>query len=482
VNERSMSLGRRAFLTQLSLLAGCAHPAAMLRLRPDDGRRARAAAAPIGVPDFVVDAHCHLFSPRDLDIDAFVRGLMDAESLPPPLRGIVESISALAHRAVYAAPGSIERYDRSLQAAFSMIPQDRREELGLIRRVWSTLRDTAGEPDQIFANLQQASPQAKLFMPALVDFQGWVPARDGLAPPRPLDEQIERLRDLADRANRMAGPKVLPLLAFNPLRELQDGGHLQSVKALIKTGAFVGIKVYPPCGFSATNNARDPRLARRVELKAKRISLGQALDDVLDDFYTFCEEEQVPLMSHTNNSNGMREGAGFCASPWGWRDVLSQYSKLRLNFAHFGHMEGAASVQGAVNSVCVSWAKHIAELMSKYDHVYADIGYSGLADGPGDFGARYARYLIDLKRASENKLGSRLMYGSDWWLCKFETRGDEYWNVVSQWFADNLEGHEHIWADNALRFLGFGEKDNKNARRIRQRWPEAPWRPEPEPA
>ena len=39
--------------------------------------------------------------------------------------------------------------------------------------------------------------------------------------------------------------------------------------------------------------------------------------------------------------------------------------------------------------------------MAKYDHVYADLAYSGLADGPGDYGPKYARYLVELEATSE---------------------------------------------------------------------------------
>jgi hypothetical protein len=71
----------------------------------------------------------------------------------------------------------------------------------------------------------------------------------------------------------------------------------------------------------------------------------------------------------------------------------------------------------------------------------------------------------------------RQIYGSDCWPCKLESHGEQYADVVSEWFAENLEGHEHIWADNALRGLVFGDPKTRTQSESRPAGPAAPWKP-----
>jgi len=81
-------------------------------------------------------------------------------------------------------------------------------------------------------------------------------------------------------------------------------------------------------------------------------------------------------MSHTGASNGFEPGFGVLGMPDNWRPVLAAYPALRLNLAHFGHLQGADTSRGA--KACEAWIRQAAVLMTAYPNVYADLGDSWL--------------------------------------------------------------------------------------------------------
>jgi hypothetical protein len=50
----------------------------------------------------------------------------------------------------------------------------------------------------------------------------------------------------------------------------------------------------------------------------------------------WCEANQVPVMAHTNLSNGVTQEFEALAGAQFWDMALQAYSKLRVNFGHFG--------------------------------------------------------------------------------------------------------------------------------------------------
>ena len=57
--------------------------------------------------------------------------------------------------------------------------------------------------------------------------------------------------------------------------------------------------------------------------------------------FEWCAANNVPIMAHTNNSNGAGPGYGTRANPKYWQPVLQKFPTLRVNFAHFGGFDEA---------------------------------------------------------------------------------------------------------------------------------------------
>ena len=94
------------------------------------------------------------------------------------------------------------------------------------------------------------------------------------------------------------------------------------------------------------------------------------LDAPLRDLYAWCEEKDVPILAHCNETNGGGTWFRRSAAPTYWASVLEEFSELRLCLGHFG------GVRGVQQDPFGSWAWQIAQLMRTYPFVYADTGFS----------------------------------------------------------------------------------------------------------
>jgi predicted TIM-barrel fold metal-dependent hydrolase len=281
----------------------------------------------------------------------------------------------------------------------------------------------------------------------------------------PIWTQYEIMRKLAERsAKREFGSYLLPIIPFNPKRQVYENNARALVAKAIENG-FVGVKLYPPVGFLPTGNAQMPEHQHeKVSYAGKHMWLGEALDVALDELYAFCEENDVPIMAHANRSNGFSEDAAWCASAWGWSEVLKQHGGLRLNLAHFGHMEGADTWDpGEPSDTCIMWAKHIAYLMERHQ-VFADIGNSELAFDPV-YAERYLAFLQEVLLPTSSNVARRMMYGSDFWMNVIHQDWADYYQRVQERLVSKVTSIEN-WPEyfnraNALCFLGFVDEAGK---------------------
>jgi len=76
------------------------------------------------------------------------------------------------------------------------------------------------------------------------------------------------------------------------------------------TGGLVGVKLYPPMGFRATDNRHLPDVSfnEPAYLPSPDTGLGSQigskLDAALSKLYTWCSDNNVPIMAHTSHSFG----------------------------------------------------------------------------------------------------------------------------------------------------------------------------------
>jgi hypothetical protein len=142
------------------------------------------------------------------------------------------------------------------------------------------------------------SSEVGLAVPMLVDLSSGLSDKAQTT----LAQQVE-LFDMLSQASMRGlvpgapGLRLHPFVGFDPMRALNDvvaGATVALVKDAVLNKGFIGVKVYPEMGWNPFHNT--PANAGSPER-------AQALDTILDDFFGWCADEQVPVTAHCNHSN-----------------------------------------------------------------------------------------------------------------------------------------------------------------------------------
>lgn len=283
-----------------------------------------------------------------------------------------------------------------------------------------------------------------LMLPSIVDYDFWL-AKGGPTP-TPLDKQVEVMRQISV----VTGGRVHAFVPFDPLRQVAFKlGHTSTDSYTLATGAIersgcVGVKLYPPMGFAPLGNAKlkgedGGPFWRRKWLPdwAARPDLGGHLDDAMRLMLNWCERNEVPVMAHTNTSNGPSADFEALAGSCYWAKALEEFKRLRISFGHFGD-----SSLGDDGPTGVQRARGFTALMgSGVDalgrNAYADAAYfvEGLLNRPELLAA--LRQLYDDTSPGHAPLASRFMYGTDWDMTLTEGNViDNYLNGFVALFKD----------------------------------------------
>ena len=161
--------------------------------------------------------------------------------------------------------------------------------------------------------LSTYSPGSKrkidLLVPSMVDYDWWLAL--GRPTRTPLSEQV----DLMSRISVLTGGRVHGFAPFCPFRELMTargdspGESMSLVQRAIQSGGFIGVKLYPPMGFAPLgNSALDVWKGKpKLPAAANETGFGLRLDTAMRRLFTWCRENDVPVMAHANHSNGPNE-------------------------------------------------------------------------------------------------------------------------------------------------------------------------------
>ena len=450
----------------------------------------------------ICDVHCHTFNANDLPIDGFVRGLahgiVQSQGLPGPAAQYTDYlIGPLARlvRAIAVTPTpsdacEIEKLRSALRGekvswnlrreetaqelleGFLRIPKlgplkSHREEL---KPYFETVAIMSGYRVEVAGMLAADYPQVQLFTPALVDYEYWTDChrrfavqerRTGLADSIILHSMISQL-SMCGGIPHAPHARFHGFVPFNPLRQVYDQRDAYSptamdlVKKAIMELGYMGVKVYPASGFLPSGNARLQDVCGG--------DVGAELDEALEELYAWCVKEDVPIMTHTSDSNGFGKSYAWRGAPWGWEEVLERHNDLRLNLGHFGHMQGVAHDTALQ---CIAWSRNIVRLMGRFPNVYADISNSILNFDP-EYRERFVPYLREVLYKEQGGVAkARVMYGSDWWMNAMAPHRRYFLPAFEEIYADfdDADLRLNFFSRNALRFLGL--HDGANARRLR---------------
>lgn len=377
----------------------------------------------------------------DREVDVALAGLLGRQ--PDLVRTLGEEI--LADEAAGSLAG-----DTPADAAFS-VP----DVIGAARRAVHWVKLYGRSRLDLVADLVRTyDDEVDLFCPLLVDLGTGL----GDVAKTTMREQVE-LQEKVSRAAMLgllpgAGKaRIHPFVGFDPRTELRarQAGDIETPLAFLRRAVLdygcVGVKLYPPMGWKPWGNAGDPAVPE-----------GGDIDGILDDLFAWCEAEQVPVVAHCNPSNYAQEKFKLFSAPDLWVQVLERHPELHLNLGHFG---------GGYTGGGGGWPGAIARAAGRFPHLYADVGnhkVSGIDN--------YLDQLAALFEGPDTAtMADRLLFGTDWFMCALHKDHGSFLRQYRDRYAARFgeERAASFLGGAALRFLGFDDPDNANARRLAAR-------------
>ena len=261
-----------------------------------------------------------------------------------------------------------------------------------------------------------------LVTPSMVDYDWWL-AR-GEPTPTGLSDQV----DIMGQISVLLGGRVHGFVPFCPFREAMTldssgtGDAMRLVKRAIETRGFIGVKLYPPMGFAAWGNTGKSVWQGKPSLPAAAADpdFGKRLDAAMGSLYTYCVANDVPIMAHTNHSNGPYDEFKDLAGSNHWKLALEKFPGLSVSFGHFGDTD-LEDHRGAKT-------RPFFELMTRGrdtpgGKAFADSGYFA---GTLLNQVKMRDVLRELYALDNGMLLERLMYGTDWMMILTQKNVERY--------------------------------------------------------
>lgn len=333
-----------------------------------------------------------------------------------------------------------------------------------------------------------AQRDVDLVLVSMVDYDWWLAQGDPT--PTTLDTQVE----LMTLISILSDGRVHGFAPFCPLREVAaqalfknkrgevPKSSLHFVQEAVRSKGCVGVKLYPPMGFAAYGNATldDPSKGGRADFwkggllpdwTSAPISysdgttkwLGQRMDDALDELYKWCVVEQVPILAHTDETNGPSDQYKALARAEYWGLALSKYPGLHVNFGHLGGLDNSDSDSVFSATLPPTSQAFVAMLgAAGTPTAYGDAAYSSnMLLNQSGFDERI-QMAYQQAAVGKNQLPSHLLYGTDWSLLEQIGNNDEYMQRFTKLFAPfsgtACAGHsaeECFFGWNAVEYLGL---------------------------
>jgi len=281
-------------------------------------------------------------------------------------------------------------------------------------------------------------------------------------------DQIVQLRRLYPDA-------CLPFLSIDP-RMGTDKEILSFTQHYVGPGLpFIGIKLYPALGYFP-------------------------FDKRLDPLFQFCEENEVPIMTHCTPSgafflgklnatlglpetidytdaNGTLhkpplplphsfplksndENCDVFLKPENWSTVLAKYPKLKICFAHMG---GVGEIKKSLNGK-PNWFDDVKSIMAQYENIYTDVSYTVSVPGmwpviksflDGSITSKPWKYSYGKTPNYGNTLANRILFGTDYFMTEQEDSEKNLAVKLSRWLLEQglLPLHKQLTERNVEGYL-----------------------------
>jgi hypothetical protein len=354
-----------------------------------------------------------------------------------------------------------------------------------------------------------------MFCP-MVDYDWWL--AKGSNPETPLKQQTK----LMEQVSILSGGRIHGFAPFCPLREVafragygnaETGwSSLEFVKDAVLNRGCVGVKLYPPMGFAPYGNAEldDPmspkfdglelrkcddytvyphqdfwtrntllpdwarEKAIRYEKDGSEERLGTRLDGALASLYEWCQSEDVPILAHTNASNGVDWAYEKLATAEHWCKALTLYPKLRVSFGHLGGFDDKLGspirvppTSQAFIDLMGNTPNPLSSTSMTYSHTYADSAYDAVLLSCRD------KFTQRVELAyKEPSFSDRFLYGTDWSLMVHVGHNKLYlkeyealmYSVDASYSGAGRKPSERFFGWNAVDYAGLRIGDKSRQR------------------
>ncbi len=341
----------------------------------------------------------------------------------------------------------------------------------LIRFLWLFFRSRESLAQELAIASQSWKRDPLMLVPLMVDYAHWLGQTTTKG-----SSFYDQIRVYGALCRRSPVP-VHGMVPFDPLRDVfwRSGRHhrfpetpefdpLDLAKKALTRHGFLGLKVYPPMGFSATGNlARDAAYPPAVikALKLPKDRLGAELDRSMLRAMDFCLAQDAPMLAHANNTVASGKGYGRRAEPKFWIDALTNRPALRLSLAHGGNFcwrQSGLSDDTPDDTASWEWAIGRYVRDNPRSNLYMDISYFSEIFGVDGRQDHVARQLQNWIKACDPD-ARHILYGTDWIMLERVEQFSVYGTDVQAFLKDrcHLSGPqiERIMWQNALRFFGL---------------------------
>ncbi len=321
--------------------------------------------------------------------------------------------------------------------------------------------------EEIVALLRGSYPETDLFVHHMMDME--VAYAD--EPATRFPDQIRAMKKL----DATFPGKLLHFVAFDPFRR---SNALPWAATAINNDGVAGLKIYPPSGYRAADNAAyhfPPKPIGLLDIWEKqrwRARYGDwtenDLDKTLQDAYAWATASDVPVFTHcTPHGFEAAKDYGLMSDPFYWAVALSkkENADLALCFGHAGgetywFSDPANDASHSARPPGDPWqfGHQVVELCLTYPNVYCEVGYLDSILDPKKMSVLVRRLEAVLDRPSNDgkwRFGDKLMFGTDWHMLYKVVGYQDYlakWDEVIKSVAKGA-WRQAFFAVNAKAFL-----------------------------
>jgi hypothetical protein len=327
-----------------------------------------------------VDAHCHLFNIVDVPLYEAILGKVQMGTVKQLLAAIAVGSGTISPSSLLKEQRNFIRFfERDIAANINWLKDQLTQAVASDTKSSDILRTYGYTRKRI------------VLTPLIMDFEKNLEATE-IGSDLSCQLQFERLTEAisATASSQPDNVEIYPFAGF-ALNKLDGPDGLQRLedfkkwwnangldcttryqgrdKPLHTKGKAIGIKLYPPLGFSPYPNDS--------QVKSRYLS-----------FFRWCVENAIPITVHCQESSFSTDGSTSAVNarthPTNWMKLFNEnpeLSKLRINFGHFGGSGQLCNLMKDGNARdSNNWTRIICQMLCTFPNTYADISAFGLAE------------------------------------------------------------------------------------------------------